>query len=118
MAEQDAIPTGQPPMPAMPDATPPAPEANPTIQVGTGPNQIPVDLSKFKAGDQVTVTLTAKVSSGSGTEEPGAAPTMALEVMSADAMPAETEKPIADMGEKEVGGKIDSALEDEPVAPV
>ena len=115
------MPPVMPPMPAptdAPQAAPPAPEANPTIQVGTGPNQIPVDLSKFKAGDQVTVTLTAKVSSGSGTEEPGAAPSMALEVMSADAMPAETEKPVADMGEKEVGGKIDSALNDEPdVAP-
>lgn len=86
----------QPPMPAQ-DTQPEAP-TNPVIQVGAGPGQIPVDLSAFKDGQQVTVTLTCNVKASTDpTPENGqqgevAAPSMSLEILSADAIPAKNER--------------------------
>jgi hypothetical protein len=103
-------------------ANPEPVQQNSIVQAGTGENQIPVDLSKFKPGQQVKVTMTAKVSAGQAAPDAtGAAPSMSLEILSANAE-EDAVNPTAGMGEKEVSSQLDNALSNEDdqgvVAPV
>jgi hypothetical protein len=93
-APQTAMPMGEIPSPQQ--AAEPA--SAPVVQVGSSPGQIPVDLSAFKDGQQVTVTLTCNVKASTDpTPENGqqgevAAPSMSLEILSANAIPAKNER--------------------------
>ena len=100
-AEKDAEIVGANPEPV---------QKNSFIQTGSGENQIPVDLSKFKPGQQVKVMLTAKVSAGQTT--PGATPSMALQILSANAE-EDAANPTAEMNENDVTSKLNHALSDE-----
>ncbi len=114
MAEQMPIPA-TPPMQGPAQAAPEVP-TNPIIQVGTGENQIPVDLSAFQDGQQVNVMLTCNVKASTtpspenGQQGEVAAPSMSLEVMSAEATPAKSDK---DVARSLSGPERENALDDE-----
>jgi len=104
-----------PMMPAAMQSPPPMPEVKKTpsiVEIGEGEGKIPIDASNLKNGDKVKVIMTCTVK---GNSEPNAGPsengvqnsTGSLEIESAEVEP---EKAVSNMGEKEVGEKLDSAL--------
>lgn len=119
------LPMMDPAQSPMQPAPQPAPEVQSTIQIGKGENQIPVDLSTYKPGDKVTLTLVCEVAEApeapaveSAEQLPGLPPGEAgpekeqvgqsVKIISATA--EANQRPVSDMGENEVAGKIDQAL--------